>query len=174
MTRERSVLGIATIVARAGSRTPDRRAIYLALALILWLAGCWDSHGVTAPVVEPDGGVPPPADADGDGYTEDVDCNDHNASIHPGAFEEPCPDGVDQDCDGEDGRPEILINCAPEDRDGDGYTADVDCNDDDASIHPGAPEFECGLDGIDSNCDGWDYGEACERDPECISWLCNG
>ncbi len=41
----------------------------------------------------------PGDDADGDGYsTADGDCNDGNASIHPGADEE-CDD-VDQDCDG--------------------------------------------------------------------------
>lgn len=41
------------------------------------------------------------------------------------------------------------------DNDGDGYTADVDCDDDDPDIHPGAPD-EPDLDFIDSNCDGID------------------
>ena len=44
---------------------------------------------------------PPPADGDGDGYDEMVDCNDADVSIHPGA-EETCGDGIDQDCSGAD------------------------------------------------------------------------
>ena len=40
-------------------------------------------------------------DADGDGYPADVDCNDGDPAVYPGA-EEPCVcDDVDQDCDGE-------------------------------------------------------------------------
>jgi hypothetical protein len=40
-------------------------------------------------------------DADGDGYTVVNDCNDSDASVHPGAMEIK-HDGVDQDCNGYD------------------------------------------------------------------------
>jgi hypothetical protein len=42
------------------------------------------------------------------------------------------------------------------DEDGDGFEAEADCDDQDASIHPGAPEV-CG-DGVDQDCDGADAG----------------
>ena len=38
---------------------------------------------------------------DGDGFTDDIDCNDNNASIYPGAPEIK-HDGIDQDCSGYD------------------------------------------------------------------------
>mgnify|MGYP001566865025 CR=1 FL=1 len=44
-------------------------------------------------------------DADGDGYTSSVDCNDNDLSVNPGATEGPvgdptCSDGKDNDCNG--------------------------------------------------------------------------
>jgi hypothetical protein len=108
-------------------------------------------------------------DSDGDGVTEDVDCDDNNAAIGPGAVEG-CSgggcvgcDGVDNNCNGvvDEGCP----NCT--DADGDGFCAQqacsgvstasvtcllgVDCNDSNGTIRPNAAEL---CDGVDNNCNG--------------------
>jgi hypothetical protein len=127
------------------------------------------------------------ADADGDNYgdlgrpvascgqptgyvTDSTDCNDGNASIHPGA-PEVC-DGVDQDCNGtaDDG---VATQTYYRDADGDGYGAtasgtrdfcsqtvaaaagyvpsNTDCNDAAGAVHPGATEV---CNGVDDDCSG--------------------
>jgi large repetitive protein len=82
-------------------------------------------------------------DQDGDGFANQVDCNDADPAINPLAFDIPA-NGVDEDCSGAD----------YVDADGDGHDANAnvnpDCDDTDATIFVGAPE-QCN--GVDDDCD---------------------
>ena len=106
-------------------------------------------------------------DGDADGAMADDDCDDGDAARFPGAPER-C-NGIDDDCNGLiDDAVVYLEWYADLDRDGFGdpghivevcdgsvpvgYTDnDEDCNDDDASIFPGADEL---CDGLDRDCNG--------------------
>ena len=106
-------------------------------------------------------------DVDGDGFTvEDGDCDDDDPDIFPGA-DEHC-DGEDENCNGQIDEdpvdPTLWYPDADTDGFGDasgpieactqppGYAADnTDCDDANATIHPGADEH---CDGIDEDCDG--------------------
>jgi hypothetical protein len=118
-------------------------------------------------------------DFDGDLYPAEVDCDDTDPTVNPGASEVAF-DEVDNDCD-----PSTL----DEDPDGDGAT-NGDCAPYDATVHPGAREVW--YDGIDADCledsdydadrDGYDSdlwgGEDCDDSskkvgPE-IEEVCNG
>lgn len=99
-------------------------------------------------------------DDDDDGFTlaacglESSDCDDTNATVHPGADEDPghtgLGDGLDNDCDGA-----VDDNTRRFDDDGDGYSEEEgDCNDADAVIHPTADEVIG--DQVDQDCDGID------------------
>ncbi len=107
------------------------------------------------------------ADEDGDGFPACEDCDDGAAGVFPGA-DETC-DEVDNDCDGEiDEADAVDATTLYADEDEDGYGADdegvtscehpagyvgdnSDCDDTDASEHPGADEV---CDGDDDDCDG--------------------
>ena len=83
-----------------------------------------------------------PQDNDNDGFTDDVDCDDADATIFPGATE--IADGLDNDCDG-------FVDEFVVDLDGDGSPVEFDCDDDDADAFPGNTEI---ADGKDNDCDG--------------------
>ncbi len=145
-----------------------------------------------------DGGEICYVDADGDGYTDGVttvdssdedcsdsgeglatdptgECDDDDASVHPGATEV-VGDEVDSDCDGletcyadidDDGYIDGSTTVSSSDEDcsdtGEGLATDPtgECDDSDATIHPGATE---GVgDEVDQDCDG---GEVCYADAD--------
>ena len=81
-------------------------------------------------------------DADHDGFSTAVDCNDASASIFPGA-REIFGNGVDEDCDGRDN--------VDVDVDNDGFPRPLDCNDHNRRIRPNRPEIRGNR--VDENCD---------------------
>jgi hypothetical protein len=96
-----------------------------------------------------------------------TDCNDNNASVHPGSCDEINGNGIDDNCDGtaDNGWGTVVFYIdADSDEYGDpnsfiyecsqpaGYVTDSsDCNDADDAINPNALEI---LNGIDDNCNG--------------------
>jgi len=102
-------------------------------------------------------------DADGDGYDDEMDCDDGDANVYPGANE--LCDGLDNDCDGE--TDEQVGTTFFVDADGDGWGDEAspfeaceipqghadragDCDDSDASINPTGSEV---CNGVDDDCD---------------------
>ncbi|MBU8894646.1 putative metal-binding motif-containing protein [Corallococcus sp. M34] len=125
-------------------------------------------------------------DLDDDGFISTAqggtDCDDTRADVNPEA-PEVC-DGVDNNCS--QGEADASGNQLwYVDRDGDGYGTTPfpacgrpanaaaqggDCDDSDASIHPGQEETRC--DGVDENCDGtkdepFRVGQACVTEQQC-------
>lgn len=103
-------------------------------------------------------------DADGDGFTSDLDCNDTDPGVNPGAAD--LCNGIDDDCNGivddganitvyadadDDGfgNPAVSIEvCAPIP----GYVLnDNDCNDANGLVNPDGVEV---CNGLDDDCDG--------------------
>ncbi len=138
------------------------RTLSLSLAL-LFVAGCKKDKDDTGDSKNGDGPVGK-VDRDGDGFNEEDDCDDYDASVNPDA-EEICDD-VDNDCDDEIDEGVTAVFYA--DADGDGYGDDesaleacvaptgyvednTDCDDTSDDTNPDAAE-RC--DGEDNDCDG--------------------
>ncbi len=112
----------------------------LFLLLVLGIAiGCSEKDDTGSSSGTTD--IPADADADADGYDATDDCDDGDATVHPGA-DEVAYDGVDNDCD---------PSTADDDLDGDGFLSSVDCDDDDPDLHPGVDEL---CNDVDDDCDG--------------------
>ena len=80
-------------------------------------------------------------DADGDDVPSNLDCDDNNAAVHPGAVDV-LDNAIDEDCVGGP-----AVNG---DRDGDGATRPGDCNDNDPRIKPGAVDVP--QNGVNEDC----------------------
>ena len=102
-------------------------------------------------------------DFDGDGFNQEEDCDDNNASVYFGASE--VCDEVDNDCDGDVDEEVQTTYYADGDNDGfgdvestidacelpEGFVEDnSDCNDSANDVNPSATEV---CDEIDNNCD---------------------
>ena len=85
------------------------------------------------------------ADADADGYTACLDCDETLSYVNPGATE--ICDGNDNDCDG------VFMAPSEVDADGDTWLACADCDDTNSAVYPQLPAYEV-CNGIDDNCDG--------------------
>ena len=167
---------------------PTQMSIFLGMGLALAslpISGCGGDAS------EPETTVST-VDADGDGATEDVDCDDEDPEAAPG-LQESC-DGKDNDCDGQSDESGALGEqrwYVDRDRDGWGrdaaeyevacdapvegsYAAQVgDCDDTDASAYDGALE-RCD-DLIDNDCDGEVNEADTNTDPDTLgSWYVDG
>lgn len=158
-----------------------RLAVWLFVGFLLVGCGASDQDGDGWPACESVQAMTSSmtAAADSSPQPDECDCDDYDASIHPGA-PEVFYDYVDQNCNGDSDE---------WDQDGDGALeyGNEDCDDQDSTIYPGADEVP--YDNIDQNCDGKDlidvdgdgqalmHGDCDDNNPDVYinaPELCNG
>lgn len=102
---------------------------------IWYFDGDDDGYGLTSDAVVQ-------CNAPNDYVAADADCDDTDATFHPGADESDCTDPTDYNCDGTSGFA---------DTDSDGWPACSECDDTDGDVNPDASES---CNGVDDDCDG--------------------
>lgn len=103
------------------------------------------------------------SDADEDHYASDIDCNDHDPTVNPGAIElcnvidDNCNGSIDEGCTtyyldaDKDGYGDPNVSVIETSQPADYVTNNGDCDDSEASVNPAVTEV---CDGFDNDCNG--------------------
>jgi MYXO-CTERM domain-containing protein len=174
--------GSASGIPTTASSTVDGPSVGTNFAMSVSGAGDVDGDGADDVIVGNDMAGGPPgeayvyagiADADGDGYDTSTDCDDTDATAHPGGTEICDAADADEDCSGFADDLDAAVTGQTAyyvDDDGDGYGTAVttlfcdlpatgyaavggDCDDTEAGTNPGAAEV-CDAADVDEDCDG--------------------